>query len=52
MVSVLQQKTVVTSTDVGEPWRGFRGDGWRTTVDPRAFLQANYTRYGATTCRC
>ncbi|SEN58295.1 formate C-acetyltransferase [Nonomuraea pusilla] len=26
-------------------WRGFRGTTWRTAVDVRAFIQANYTPY-------
>src|SRR3954465_11039928 len=26
-------------------WRGFRGQGWRDTIDPRLFLQQNYTPY-------
>jgi formate C-acetyltransferase len=45
MTSVLQQSTDVTSTDALNPWRGFRGDDWRTAIDPRGFLQANYTPY-------
>jgi formate C-acetyltransferase len=28
-----------------EPWRGFRGDGWRDAIDTRSFLQDNYTPY-------
>lgn len=28
-----------------EAWRGFRGTTWRTVVDVRAFIQANYTPY-------
>ncbi|MGC5015754.1 formate C-acetyltransferase [Streptosporangium sp. DT93] len=27
------------------PWRGFRGEGWRTGVDVRAFIQDNYLPY-------
>jgi formate C-acetyltransferase len=28
-----------------DAWRGFRGQGWRETIDPRLFLQENYTPY-------
>ena len=28
-----------------EAWRGFRGRSWRDTVNPRQFLQDNYTSY-------
>lgn len=45
MTSVLQQASDATTTEPGDPWRGFRGDDWRTAIDPRAFLQANYTPY-------
>jgi formate C-acetyltransferase len=45
MTSVLQQPTDVTSADPTDPWRGFRGDDWRASIDPRAFLQANYSPY-------
>jgi formate C-acetyltransferase len=31
-----------TSTD---PWRGFRGEGWRDSIETRVFLQDNYTPY-------
>ena len=31
--------------DERESWRGFRGDGWRDSIDTRGFLQANYTPY-------
>jgi len=31
--------------DPGDPWRGFRGVGWRESIDTRSFLQANYTPY-------
>jgi formate C-acetyltransferase len=34
-----------TSLDPGDPWRGFTGQDWRDTIDPRLFLQANYTPY-------
>jgi hypothetical protein len=27
----------------GDPWHGFRGPVWRDTIDPRRFLQDNYT---------
>ncbi len=27
------------------PWRGFRGDLWRDSIDTRQFLQDNYTPY-------
>ncbi|MCY7343628.1 MAG: formate C-acetyltransferase [Pseudonocardia sp.] len=32
-------------TRAGDPWRGFRGQGWRGSIDPRQFLQDNYTPY-------
>lgn len=35
----------MTSADVSDPWRGFRGDRWRESIDSRMFLQANYTPY-------
>ena len=28
-----------------DPWRGFRGDRWRRTIDVRGFVQGNYTPY-------
>jgi formate C-acetyltransferase len=28
-----------------EPWRGFSGQSWRDTINPRQFLQDNYTPY-------
>jgi formate C-acetyltransferase len=28
-----------------EPWRGFSGQSWRETINPRQFLQDNYTPY-------
>jgi formate C-acetyltransferase len=28
-----------------EPWRAFRGNGWRDSIDTRSFLQDNYTPY-------
>src|SRR3954452_23646090 len=28
-----------------EPWRGFRGSGWRDRIDSRQFIQENYTPY-------
>jgi formate C-acetyltransferase len=27
------------------PWRGFRGEGWRDSIETRLFLQDNYTPY-------
>ena len=36
---------VRTSTETEDPWRGFTGDGWRDTIDPRRFIQENYTPY-------
>ncbi|MEU4164058.1 formate C-acetyltransferase [Actinoplanes sp. NPDC026670] len=37
---------VLDATVTGlDPWRGFTGDTWRTGVDVRAFLQANYEPY-------
>lgn len=35
----------LASRDLEDPWRGFRGDGWRESVDTRLFLQENYTPY-------
>ena len=26
-------------------WEGFRGEAWRTSIDPRSFIQDNYTPY-------
>ncbi|MFI7707462.1 pyruvate formate lyase family protein [Nonomuraea sp. NPDC049480] len=34
----------VTEVEVGA-WRGFQGTDWRSAVDVRAFIQANYTPY-------
>lgn len=34
----------VTAVEVGA-WRGFQGADWRSTIDVRAFIQANYTPY-------
>ena len=39
-----------THRDQGEvssddPWRGFRGQGWRDSIDSRCFIQDNYTPY-------
>jgi formate C-acetyltransferase len=31
--------------DPADPWRGFRGSGWRDAIDTRLFLQQNYTPY-------
>ena len=45
MTRTLQDPTDLTSADESDPWRGFRGDGWRETIDPRLFLQLNYTPY-------
>ena len=28
-----------------DPWRGFRGQQWRETIDTRQFVQDNYTPY-------
>jgi formate C-acetyltransferase len=30
---------------IENPWRGFRGQVWRDTIDPRQFLQDNYMPY-------
>ena len=32
-------------SDPGDPWRGFAGQVWRNTIDPRAFVQDNYRPY-------
>jgi formate C-acetyltransferase len=32
-------------TGVDHAWRGFRGEGWRTSIDVRRFIQDNYTPY-------
>jgi len=45
MTRTLDDPTDLTGTDISDPWRGFRGDGWRESVDPRLFLQANYMPY-------
>ena len=29
----------------GDPWRSFRGQGWRDSIDTRRFIQDNYTPY-------
>ena len=42
---MLQEPSDLTSADVGNPWRGFHGTRWRESIDPRLFLQANYTPY-------
>ncbi|RYC13436.1 formate C-acetyltransferase [Nocardioides zhouii] len=42
---MLQRPSDLSSNDLGDAWRGFRGAGWRESVDTRAFLQANYTPY-------
>ncbi|MBB6347844.1 formate C-acetyltransferase [Nonomuraea muscovyensis] len=34
----------VTAVEV-DAWRGFQGADWRSTIDVRAFIQANYTPY-------
>src|SRR5664279_329978 len=34
-----------TGPVTAEPWRGFRGQGWREAIDVRQFLQDNYTPY-------
>ncbi|MBC8091989.1 MAG: formate acetyltransferase, partial [Pseudonocardia sp.] len=34
-----------TSPEPTDVWRGFVGHGWRDTIDPRLFLQDNYTPY-------
>ena len=34
-----------TAPDPTDAWRGFAGRAWRDTIDPRAFLQDNYTPY-------
>jgi len=36
---------VRTTTETLDPWRGFTGDGWREVIDPRRFIQENYTPY-------
>jgi len=45
MTRMLQEPSDLTSGDLGDPWRGFQGDGWRRSIDPRLFLQGNYTPY-------
>ena len=45
MTRMLHEPTDLSSGDVGDPWRGFRGEGWRESIDTRMFLQANYTPY-------
>ncbi|QKW48612.1 formate C-acetyltransferase [Streptomyces buecherae] len=40
--------TVVAQTDgrdLAQPWRGFVGERWRSHIDVRDFVQANYTPY-------
>ncbi|WIN00576.1 formate C-acetyltransferase [Actinoplanes oblitus] len=38
--------TLLDATITGlDPWRGFTGDGWRTGIAVRDFIQANYTPY-------
>lgn len=39
------EPTDLTTGTAGDPWRGFRGDGWRGSPDVRLFLQENYTPY-------
>ncbi|MFI9846670.1 formate C-acetyltransferase [Nonomuraea sp. NPDC051941] len=34
----------VTAVEIGA-WRGFHGADWRSTINVRAFIQANYTPY-------
>jgi len=36
---------VRTTTETLDPWRSFTGGGWRDTIDPRRFIQENYTPY-------
>lgn len=36
---------IQTKAAAGDPWRGFSGQGWRDAIDPRQFLQDNYTPY-------
>jgi formate C-acetyltransferase len=43
-------RTAETTADVAtckdlDPWRGFDGDGWSTSIDSRLFLRQNYTPY-------
>lgn len=42
---MLQEQSDLTSGDVGDPWRGFRGESWRESIKPRMFLQENYSPY-------
>lgn len=42
---MVQNASDLASNDPSDAWRGFRGEGWRESIDSRAFLQANYTPY-------
>ncbi len=45
----MDQIVLTPSDDSGavaaDPWRGFRGQEWRESIDPRLFLQDNYLPY-------
>lgn len=45
MTRMLQEPSNLTSAHADDPWRRFRGDGWRRSIDTRLFIQANYTPY-------
>jgi formate C-acetyltransferase len=42
---VLHQPSDPILADVSDPWRGFHGTDWRESIEPRLFLQDNYTPY-------
>ncbi len=35
----------IAKSAAAEPWRGFKGDNWRTSVAVRDFISQNYTEY-------
>src|SRR3954453_951098 len=45
MTVVVSEVQPTTDPAPLDPWRGFPGTGWRAAVDPRAFIQENYTPY-------
>src|SRR3954452_10212813 len=44
-MTLVDVRTTSDGTAKLDPWRGFTGDGWRDTIDPRQFIQENYTPF-------
>jgi formate C-acetyltransferase len=41
----IQVPKPIIDTAAGDPWRGFKGDHWKTRIAMRDFIRLNYTEY-------